>query len=306
MAPDNRSMREKLKLNWLKSWSGQCEVQVDEVTQAPVRAMIATLDHSPLADLTGYALPALWHWLYFLSATPTSGLALDGHAKKGGFLPPVPLSRRMWAGGRVEFMAPLTVGDSIKRVSTIEDVKHKSGASGELVFVTLNHEIYKGVQLAIRERQELVYRDAPKTETPRLRHSKPPAHALWSRTVNPTPVLLFRYSALTFNAHRIHYDRDYAIEVDGYGDRVVHGPLIATLLLDLLVKNCPGIEINRFDYRGIRPLLATADFEVQGCFAEGNSEEQSAEPRCKKVYLWAKDADGWLTMNAEADITVQV
>lgn len=306
MSPDNRSMREKLKLDWLKSWIGQSEVQVDEVTQAPVRAMIATLDHLPLADLKGYTLPALWHWLYFLSATPTSGLALDGHAKKGGFLPPVPMSRRMWAGGGVEFIAPLAVGDSIKRVSTIEDVIHKSGASGELVFVTLNHEIYKNSKLAIRESQDLVYRDAPKSETPRSRLIQPPAHVLWSRTVNPNPALLFRYSALTFNAHRIHYDRDYAIEVDGYGDRVVHGPLVATLLLDLLVKKCPGIEINRFDYRGIRPLLATAAFEVQGCFAEGISEEQSAEPKRKKVYLWAKDADGWLTMNAGADITAQV
>jgi 3-methylfumaryl-CoA hydratase len=306
MDPDNRPVREQLNLDRLKSWIGRSEVRADEVAQAPVRAMSATLDHVPLADLTGYALPALWHWLYFLSATTTSALAIDGHAKKGGFLPPVPLSRRMWAGGRVEIMAPLTVGDSIQRISTIEDVKHKSGASGELVFVTLNHEIYKGAQLAIRERQDLVYRDAPKSDPPRSRLIQPPARALWSRTVKPTPVLLFRYSALTFNAHRIHYDRDYAIDVDGYGDRVVHGPLVASLLLDLLVETFPGVEINRFDYRGIRPLLATAAFEVQGCFAKGGPEEHTEKPGRKKVYLWAKDDDGWLTMNAEADITIPV
>jgi len=288
----------------LKVWNGKQEVRFDEVTATPVRTMSATFDRQPPDELTDYTLPALWHWLYFLSATAASELAADGHAKKGGFLPPVPLSRRMWAGGQLEFIAPLKVGDAIKRVSTISDVSHKTGSSGELVFVSVNHDIYNSGQCLIRERQDLVYRDTPGANAPAPRQMHPPAPALWSKIVEPSPVLLFRYSALTFNAHRIHYDRDYAVEVDGYADLVVHGPLVATLLLDLLVEMCPTAVIHSFAYRGVRPLLANVAFEVEGCFAEPGFGDQITEMGRKRVLLWAKNAEGWVTMNAEVHITI--
>jgi len=303
MKPENT--HSALDLNYLQTWIGRTEERLDNVTPAPIRGMNATLDRLALDDQIDTALPALWHWLYFLSATPTLDLALDGHAKKGGFLPPVPLARRMWAGGRVEFLAPLKVGEDMRRVSTIASIEHKTGNSGELVFVAVNHDIYQGERLAIRERQDLVYRDKPSGDAPPYRNALPPARLEWSRIIELTAALLFRYSALTFNAHRIHYDRDYAIEVDGYEDLVVHGPLVATLLLDVLIEMYPNVVINEFDYRGIRPLLAMGAFCVEGCFVEQHTEPKSANPAPRKVQLWAKDQQGWLTMSAKALITIQ-
>ncbi len=293
-----------LPLDKLKLWVGRQQVRIDEVTPAPVRAMSAMLDRKAPEELADFSLPALWHWLYFLSLTASSNLDIDGHAKKGGFLPPVPLSRRMWAGGQLEFLAPLKVGDTIKRVSTISDVTYKTGSSGELVFVSVNHDFYKVELCLLRERQNLVYRDKPKADASPPRQMQPPASALWSQTVEPNPTLLFRYSALTFNAHRIHYDRDYAVTKDGYEDLVVHGPLVATLLLDLLLKNYPAAVIDSFDYRGVRPLLANAAFKIEGCFAELKHGEQVLESGRKSVLLWAKNADGWVTMMAEARVTI--
>jgi 3-methylfumaryl-CoA hydratase len=288
----------------LKSWLGRQQVRIDEVSPAPARAMSAMLDRQAPEELEKFPLPALWHWLYFLSLTATSSLAVDGHAKKGEFLPPVPLSLRMWAGGQLEFLAPLKVGDTVKRVSTIADITHKTGCSGELVFVSVNHDFYNGELCLLRERQDLVYRDKPKSDAPPPQQMSPPALALWSISVEPSPTLLFRYSALTFNAHRIHYDRDYATTVDGYEDLVVHGPLVATLLLDLLLKKCPTAVVNRFDYRGVRPLLANAAFKVEGCFAGAETGEQVLEAGRKSVLLWAKNTDGWVTMTAKALVTI--
>jgi len=296
-----------LNLTHFKAWLGREQVTDDVLTPGAVRAMSATLDLTPPVELTGHTLPALWHWLYFLSTTPASELAEDGHAKKGGFLPPIPLSRRMWAGGCLEFFLPLCVGERIQRISCIVDIQHKIGASGELVFVTLNHDIYREGQLAIRERQDLVYRDAPVVNAPPPCETLPPGAAMWSRTVEPTPALLFRYSAITFNAHRIHYDRDYAIDVEGYTDLVVHGPLVATLLLGLLTENCPTVQISRFEYRGIRPLLAGRAFELQGRIEEADPamlDKPGSDPKHRDVLLWAKDADGWVTMSARAQIIV--
>ncbi len=301
MTPENDDVL--VQFDKLKSWVGRQETRIDEVTPMPVRMMSAMLDRQPPDELKDCALPALWHWLYFLSATAASELAEDGHAKKGRFLPPVPLSRRMWAGGELEFAAALKVGDVIKRVSTISDVSHKMGSSGELVFVSVNHDIYNGEHRLIRERQDLVYRDTPGADAPPPRQVRPPAPALWSKIVEPSPALLFRYSALTFNAHRIHYDRDYAVEVDGYDDLVVHGPLVATLLLDLLLEMCPAAVIHGFAYRGVRPLLANTAFEVEGCFSEPG--DRILEAGHKSVLLWAKDAQGWVTMRAQADLTIR-
>jgi len=291
-----------MDMKLLRTWVGRQEVRVDEVIQTPVKAMMATLDLSPPQSLAGFALPPLWHWLYFLSSTASADLAADGHARKGGFLPPVPLSRRMWAGGCVEFIAPICVGDAIRRVSTIADIQHKVGTSGELVFVTVNHDIYAGEQLLIHERQDLVYREAPRADAPPPRQMPPPEPAQWSKSIDPTPALLFRYSALTFNAHRIHYDRDYAVEVDGYSDLVVHGPLVATLLAGLIGDHQPGAEIERFEYRGVRPLLAGARFELAAKVADQRDGGKAGGRDQREIQLWAKDAVGWLTMNAQAII----
>lgn len=248
----------------------------------------ATLDYPAPRAAHGEVLPPLWHWLYFLPATAASGIATDGHARRGGFLPPVPLPRRMWAGSDITFAEPLRVGDVIERVSTIEDVAHKRGRSGELVFVNLLHEIFRDGRLALAERQRLVYREAEPVGSSPAPEQAAPELAQWSRSVLPDPVLLFRYSALTFNSHRIHYDRDYATRQEGYAGLVVQGPLTATLLADLLQREMPGQQLQSFTFRGVRPLLDGQAFELQGR-ADGDTAR-----------LWALDGSGALVMTASA------
>lgn len=271
----------------LREWIGRTETQSDEVTRAPVAALSATLDRSDPLPQFGDILPPLWHWLYFLPVHRQSELAEDGHARRGGFLPPVPLPRRMWAGSRFEFHHPLRVGEEITRVSRICDVVSKQGRSGPLVFVTVRHEIANAEGIALTEEHDIVYRGKGDSQ-----NAPPPAPATcsWSRTIQPGDVLLFRYSALTFNAHRIHYDRRYAMEVEGYPGLVTHGPLIATFLLDLLRENLPGVNVARFSFRAVGPLFDVEPFSVCGRpESEGNS-----------IRLWAANADGQLAMDATA------
>ena len=203
-------------------------------------------------------------------------------------MPPVPLSRRMWAGSRLSFLSSLRIGDPIRRVSTIADIRHKTGSAGDLVFVTVLHQTYSGERLAVTEEQDLVYREpnAPGAALPPTQSA--PAEAQWSRVIIPDTVLLFRYSALTFNSHRIHYDREYARTEEGYPGLVVHGPLTATLLLDLVRREVPGAELLEFKFRALRPLFDGADCQLRG--------------RCdgKKVQLWALDESGALAVKAEA------
>ena len=223
----------------LQEWVGRTETRSDQVTAAPMAALSATLDRDDALPKPGDALPPLWHWLYFLPVHQQSELGPDGHAKLGGFLPPVPLPRRMWAGTRVEFHHPLRVGDSITRESRIVNVEHKQGRTGSLVFVLVRHEIRNAAGVALTDEHDIVYRDSPRPGDP----APPPAPAApadptWERTVHPDDVLLFRYSALTFNGHRIHYDRRYVTEVEGYPGLVVHGPLQATLFSFLNRTRC--------------------------------------------------------------------
>jgi 3-methylfumaryl-CoA hydratase len=185
-------------------------------------------------------LPELWHWLYFLPHARQSEIGPDGHPKRGGFLPPVPLPRRMWAGGRLEWIKPLVVGDAIERTSTIQSVTHKSGRTGDLIFVLVRHEISNAAGIALTEEHDIVYRDAPAPDDKPVTPTAAPSDATWTKTIHPDDVLLFRYSALTFNGHRIHYDRRYVTEVEGYPGLIVHGPLIATLLVDLVRQSIPG------------------------------------------------------------------
>jgi 3-methylfumaryl-CoA hydratase len=278
----------------LKNWIGRTETVSDIVMATPYAALSATLDRPAERPPEGTPLPALWHWLYFLPLHRQSEIGPDGHAKRGGFLPPVPLPRRMWAGSQFQFHAPLRVGDAIIRVSTIHDVTEKSGRTGPLVFVKVRHEIRRAgaPEIAITEFHDIVYREAPKADDTPPPPQSAPASAVWDRRWVPDDVLLFRYSALTFNGHRIHYDRRYVTEVEGYPGLIVHGPLIATLLLDLLRHQRPDAEVVQYSFKAVRPLFDINPFLVCGePLADG-----------KTFYLWAKDHEGWLAMDATAII----
>jgi 3-methylfumaryl-CoA hydratase len=275
----------------LKAWTGRQEIREDVVTPVPVAALAATLDRDDPAPAPGTPLPPLWHWLYFLPLHRQSELGPDGHAKRGGFLPPVPLPRRMWAGGRFDFRRPLRVGDAIRRTSTIADVSLKEGRTGPLVFVLVRHEIATGEGVALVEEHDIVYRDLPEAgeAAPAPRPAR--TDAAWRRDIHPDDVLLFRYSALTFNGHRIHYDRRYVTEVEGYPGLIVHGPLLATLLADLVRRHTEA-PMTAFRFRAVRPLFDVADFAVCG----------APSPDGRRVEVWAQGADGFLAMQAEAEL----
>ncbi len=278
----------------LSSWLGRQESVRDRIGATPVAALTATLDHPPADTPDGTPLPPLWHWLYFLPLHRQSEIGPDGHAKRGGFLPPVPLPRRMWAGSQFEFRAPVRVGDAVERRSTIADVTVKEGRTGTLVFVKVRHELRcnGASEPAIVEFHEIVYRDAKKAGDVDPPPQAAPAGAAWQRTVVPDDVLLFRYSALTFNGHRIHYDRRYVTEVEGYPGLIVHGPLIATLLMDLLRRERPQAEVATFRFKAVRPTFDLHPFRVNGApDADG-----------KTARLWANDHEGWLTMDAVATL----
>ena len=278
----------------LQEWIGKSETVSDIATATPYAALAATLDRAPERPSLGTPLPALWHWLYFLPLHRQSEIGPDGHAKRGGFLPPVPLPRRMWAGSQFEFHKPLRVGDHLTRVSTIHDVTEKSGRTGTLVFVKVRHEIRRGDEpdIALTEFHDIVYREAPKPDDVAPPPKAAPPNATWEKQWVPDDVLLFRYSALTFNGHRIHYDRRYVTEVEGYPGLIVHGPMIATLLLDLLRHQLPDAEVARYEFRAVRPVFDINHFFVCG----------EPQPDGKTFRLWARDHEGWLTMDATAVI----
>lgn len=280
-----------LDIDSLRSWIGRTEILQDTVTCAPLCALSATLDRHDLSDAQGGVVHPAWHWLYFLPMARASEIGADGHPRRGGFLPPVELPRRMWAGSRMQFLAPLRAGQALVRRSHIEDIKVKDGRSGPLVFVQLRHEIVGDGKLSIVEEQDIVYRDLPPVGQGAPSGAAAPADAQWSRRVEPDAVLLFRYSALTFNGHRIHYDRQYVTQVEGYPGLIVHGPLIATLLLDLLRRHRPDAQVRTFRFRAVRPLFDTAAFFVCGC-------QDDAET----VRLWARTEDGELAMDATATL----
>ncbi|WP_198173336.1 FAS1-like dehydratase domain-containing protein [Cupriavidus sp. USMAA2-4] len=275
-----------------RTWIGRREQHEDTITAVPVTALRATLDYPAAPQPTGTPLPPLWHWLYFLPMHRQSEIGADGHAKRGGFLPPVPLPRRMWAGGQFEFRAPLRVGDRVVRTSTIDDVSTKEGRTGKLVFVKVRHEVCAEglLEPSLVEFHDIVYREAQPSGDVAAIPQAAPSDAAWRRRIVPDDVLLFRYSALTFNGHRIHYDRRYVTEVEGYPGLIVHGPLIATLLLDLLRRELPQADVASFRFRAVRPTFDLHPFHVNG------------QPQAdgKTIHLWASDHEGWLTMDATA------
>ena len=246
----------------LKRWIGREQRASDIVTPGLAERFEATLGRS--AYRAAAAAPLAIHWCLAPPAVPPDELGPDGHPARGGFLPPVPLPRRMWAGGALSFHAPLPIGAEVRRVSRIADIVHKTGRSGELVFVTVEHDFDCDGSTVISERQDIVYRDAPSTApaTPAQPGSPAPMPAAdHTETVEATTTLLFRYSALTFNGHRIHYDVDYARDEEGYPGLVVHGPLQATLMLHLGAR-LGGRPPRSFSYRGLSPLFHGGPFTV--------------------------------------------
>jgi 3-methylfumaryl-CoA hydratase len=279
-----------MQIDDLKQWIGTSQTREDLVTLTPIAALAATLDRSDSPPKPGDALPPCWHWLYFLPVDLLATVGADGHPKRGSFLPPVPLPRRMWGGSRLAFMQPLRAGSAVTRTSRIANISAKQGRTGPLVFVRVQHQISDAQGLAIVEDHDIVYR-----EMPRAGEAPPPtqparADEQFSRRITPDAVLLFRYSALTFNGHRIHYDRSYAMGEEAYPGLVVHGPLIATLLLEQLRREYPGVLVKTFEFKAISPLFDTAHFDVCGRL-DGDL-----------ATLWALGSHGQLAMQATATL----
>ncbi len=338
--PAEEESAHRLGLDEMLSWIGRSETVHDTLAPTPLHALNAMLDRPPVPFALGSVVPPLWHWLYFLPLHRQSDIGPDGHARRGGFLPPVPLPRRMWAGSQFEFHAPLHVGDRVTRTSTIADVSHKLGRSGPLVFVKVRHELRcEGAAAdagpALVEFHDIVYRDAKRPgDVEPARVAAPVLDGLdasgasgaetlaagtaWRRDIVPDDVLLFRYSALTFNGHRIHYDRRYVTEVEAYPGLVVHGPLIATLLLDLLRRQLPQADVAQFRFKALRPTFDLHPFSVQGRLLQPATASATATATAtvtatatatasspaahtgQTVQLWAQDHQGWLTMDAQA------
>ncbi|MEM9641368.1 MAG: MaoC family dehydratase N-terminal domain-containing protein [Pseudomonadota bacterium] len=265
----------------LGQWIGRTEAAQIALNPETARRMQVTLDSVPTLQ-TGASLPPLWHWLYLSSDTPTSGLGRDGHTSRGGFLPPVALPRRMWAGGDVVFHAPLRLGQTVSRQSTVRDIQLKQGRSGQICLVTVRHTLDD----ALTEDHQIVYRSVG---TPgAVPHVAPPDLApRHVETVVPNIPLLFRYSALTFNSHRIHYDLDYCRGVEGYPGLVVHGPLVATWLADLATRVAKA-PLKRFTYRATAPLFHNRPAKL------------CAHLDGPTLILWAAAPDGTQAMRATA------
>jgi len=282
-------MSEQPDLDHLRQWIGRTDQASDLVTAQLTKGLRATLFQDIGAPRPGEPAPFTVHWCLAQPVYPMSELGPDGHPTRGGFLPPVPLPRRMWAGGELAFFDPLRVGDEATRSSGISDVTLKSGSTGVLCFVSVEHLITTPRGTAIRERQDIVYRElAP---TPAAGPTKPAAMAppaQHSECHMADPVLLFRYSALTFNGHRIHYDRDYVTKVEGYPGLIFHGPLQAALLVEFAARLHGGTAPKKFSYRGLQPLFEGSAFSVNANAGDAGLE------------LWVANAQGQPTMKGTA------
>ena len=279
-----------MELENLKKWIGEKETDVDYVTVPAVHRLSATLDRDDAFPKMGDALPIGWHSILFPRIVRHSGIGPDGHPARGDFLPPVPLPRRMFAGKRSKFASDLRLGDEVKRVSTIKDVTIKSGRTGQMVFVTVQTDITSPRGLAISEEQDIVYRQDPDKNAPPPSPQPAPGTAVWNNTVTPTEVMLFRYSALTFNGHRIHYDHPYVTGTEGYPGLVMNGGL-TTLLVYELARAHAKTPVKLMSSRNVRPMFANRPISVCG--------EPSADGKSAK--LWTQDDSGALTLSATAE-----
>jgi 3-methylfumaryl-CoA hydratase len=281
-------MNERPDLVRLRQWIGRSTQASDIVTAQLTKGLRATL-FLPIGEpKAGDAAPFTVHWCLAQPVFPMSELGPDGHPSRGGFLPPVPLPRRMWAGGELEFLDGLRVGDEVSRTSRIADVTMKTGSTGQLCFVSVDHLIATARGPAIRERQDIVYRDVSPASPAPKRPAAPPPASRHRETHMADPVLLFRYSALTFNGHRIHYDRDYVTRVEGYPGLVFHGPMQAALLVEFAARLHGGQAPGKFSYRGVQPLFEGSEFSV-------NADETDAG-----MELWTANSAGQPTMKGTA------
>ncbi len=265
-------------------WIGRSETQRDQVVRGPFDRLAAMLDRAPEAE----AISPMGHLLCFLPSAPQSEIGEDGHPKRGGIVPPIDLPMRMAAGSRVAFHAPVPFGADIRRVSTIANLTEKSGRTGRLAFLTLRHDIYAGETLCITDEADIVFRE--KSGNGGVAPPGEKREAQISRTIDPTAALLFRFSALTYNAHRIHYDRDYAMKQERYPGLVVHGPLLATLLVDHFRRHRPHDAIATFDFRAQRPVFDLAPFTLNLVDTETGAD------------VWAADSDGYVAMSSRIGV----
>jgi 3-methylfumaryl-CoA hydratase len=284
-------MNDKPDLDHLRQWIGRSTEASDIVTAQLVKGLRATLFMEIGEPKPGDAAPFTVHWCLAQPVYPMSELSPDGHPTRGGFLPPVPLPRRMWAGGELEFFEPLRVGDEVTRTSRIADVTMKTGSTGVLCFVSVDHLITTSRGTALRERQDIVYRDMSTTQSSApAKTGAPPPVAKHRETHMADPVLLFRYSALTFNGHRIHYDRDYVTKVEGYPGLIFHGPMQAAFLVEFAAKLHDGTAPKKFVYRGLQPLFEGSEFSVNASDTSAGMElwtaNSAAQPTMKGIATW--------------------
>jgi len=292
---------ETCDLGVLQRWVGRTQTRQDLITARTAAAMAATLDQEGEGLGDGSPLPNLWHWLFFHDVARHSALGVGGHPARGGFLPPVALPRRMWAGGRLTFSQPLRIGHIAERHSEVVSVNGKQGKSGALIFVTVRHTLSQNRATCLVEEHDIVYRDAQQSNPAKngsasSRGKPAPTEPLWSRSIHANAVMLFRYSALTFNGHRIHYDQPYATEEEGYPGLIVHGPLMATLLCGLAEDERSGepkssSSMTSFRFRGLSPVFDTAPFSVNG---------RPSETSASEFELWIADPAGICCMEATA------
>ena len=272
----------------LENWIGNQISYKEIIHQQALNGFAALMDEEGPASST---VPPGGHWMYFLPTDRQSRIGPDGHGIKGDFLPPVELPRRMWAGGRLEFHAPLRAGDAAEKISTIKNVTQKQGRTGALVFVTVEHQIRNQDGLCLTEEHDIVYREAAnKASDGKKEKQAAPSDGIWAETISASSVLLFRYSALTFNGHRIHYDREYCLQEEGYPGLVVHGPLLGTLLMRLAVQKMGGRPLRKFGFRNFNPIFDIASFTLSG--------KPESEDSCS---VWVMGPEGELAVKATAE-----
>ncbi len=273
----------------LNDWVGRKESKEDVISPWQIKGLSATFDLPAPKLAMGSDIPLGWHWLYFLEAASAAELGVDGHPKRGGFLPPIELPRRMWAGGRIQFNRALRISETARKESEILSLESKSGRSGDMVFVVVRHTIYGSNEVVLVEEQDIVYRGAAKPGDVQAVAKPPGKAAQWQRSVNADSTLLFRFSALTFNGHRIHYDLPYATKEECYPDLVVHGPLQAMLLLGECQRHMTK-PLSKFRYRGVAPLFQPQVFTVN-----------SVETEPGRLDLWTADSQNRQCMTATAE-----
>ncbi len=274
------------------AWIGRTRTTHDEITAFPLNALAATLDREDPGAVAGTPVPPLWHWLYFLAIYRPGQMRRDGHVQGGDFMPPLPLPRRVWAGSKFTWNAdnPLRVGDRATRTSRIDSITRKQGRSGELAFVKLVHEFHNANGLSFSNEHLSAFRGEPKGDEAKPGPVMADEASEWHRELVPDPVLLFRYSALTFSSHRIHYDVPYAVQEEKYPAILVQGPLLATLLMDLLRRHAPATVVRSLAFKAVRSAFVDRPLHLRG------------QPEDGKVRLWAADDEGRLVMSAQAEL----